>query len=149
MNRLIQLLAVVGAVLLASCHTGPQVAEMDVLRQPQGAAVVADVNQEGERKRLRVAGELIEVRDDGVVLETSVSDGAQLTFIPWRIVYRLQATDLKGFRTISASGGVGRPEAVERMRLVSRFPQGLTDELMATLLASYGQMSLVELSPGG
>ena len=149
MNKLIQLLTIFSVMLLAGCHAGPQVAEMHILRQPQGVALVVDVNQEGERKRLHVAGELVEVMDDGLVLETSVSDGAQLSFIPWRIIYRVQAADLKGFRSITNSSGANRPAGVERLRLVSRFPQGLTDELLATLLASYGQQSLAGVTPEG
>lgn len=130
---------------LAGCHVGPQIGELAALRQPGGAHVVvaaaaaADAQQSGPAYE----GELVAVRDDGVVLALrSAEPKTRLSFLGWPAITRLTATALPGFATRVQVGEPPNETALDRWRLVSRYPQGLSAELEAELLAAYGQESL-------
>ena len=133
-------------VLLGACHVGPVINELPEIREPQGANVVVDINQPGKRQRLKFEGELIEVRDDGLVLALSTTDGRRLSFASWGDVWRVKATEFKGFQSTASSSGERREEGIRKMRLISRFPQGLTPDLFDKMLASYDQQALDPIS---
>jgi hypothetical protein len=83
-----------------------------------------------------LTGELIEVRDDALVILT----GKILRLVPYTVV-----TSLKADQTDMAISG-GRPLSGvdrERLRSWSRFPQGLGPDLLNPLLRGYGQTQLV------
>lgn len=128
-------------VMLGACHVGPVLNEMPEIREPQGANVVVDIDQPGKKPRLKLEGELVEVRADGLVIALSTSAGQRLSFASWDDVYRVKATEFGGFQSAAYGGVERREESIARMRLISRFPQGLSPELLDKLLASYDQQA--------
>jgi hypothetical protein len=142
-------MAVAVVALLGGCVTvGPEIAKMPALQRPEGATVALDVKVPGVRQRRRYEGELIEVHEDGLVVawKSGASSEARLILVPWDVVSRIQATELPGFDFAFMSGGARRNAAIEKMHLVSRYPQRLPPELMANLLASYRQESIDPLT---
>lgn len=102
-------------------------------------------------------GELLHVDDAGLLILTS--SGCERRFLLWRSlpcaqeqerVLRLvpfsaiRSTEFEQLdRSYNISGGrAPRPAPRERLRLVSRFPHGLSPELLEQLLASVGQKTV-------
>ena len=85
-------------------------------------------------RRGEIRGELIEVRDSGVV----VAPPGDIMFVPFAVIRMatFEQTDL------TYHGSSPSREVRERMRILSRFPGGLTPELLDRLLAMRGQQSL-------
>jgi hypothetical protein len=90
--------------------------------------------------RSSYAVELIEVRDAGIVILARNT----FRFVPYSTIKS------SGFDGIGASiSGRKAPssKARERLRLVSRFPQGLTPELLQKLLSANKQAALAQENP--
>lgn len=127
----------VGVVCFAhGCGFGPpirygqRVEDFPPAGIPNGASVSVVTNQR------QIAGELIEVQDTGlVVLERSL-----LRFFPYTSVrsIRIEPTD----RNIGTGSQPLDPRRREEVRLLSRFPQGLSPGVLEQLLAVYGQTQI-------
>jgi len=85
----------------------------------------------------RFSGELIEMRDSGVVIL------AEKTFrlIPYGAIVASRFEGMKGSDKIS-DRRPPKAEVREHLRLVSRFPQGLTPQLLRRLLDANRQADL-------
>lgn len=121
----------IGALaLLSACYHGPSLRHFEPAHSPEGIA--ADL---GLRHR-RVRGELIEVQDSALIVLT---DSQSVALIP------LHSIRMGNFRRLGTLIGDGRPkpETLDRLRLLSRFPSGLTPALRAQLLTAYGQTELM------
>jgi len=141
-------LALALAILpIAGCHVGPQIEQTDLGRKPHGAAVVVQLKAKPMAKKAEHQGELLAVRDDGLVLlkEEGVSGAPRIVLIPWNIVYRASAIDLPGVAVRTSQGAAQRGKSTETLRNVSRFPQGLSPTLAGQLLARYGQSEVKTL----
>jgi hypothetical protein len=123
--------AVLLVVLLAGCSIGPRGETTTLALSPRGAQIEL-VTLNGELR-----GELLEMRGDGVVLLTGAN---QLMLVDYDAVRR--ATVENGPRGLTGTS-MRSGRALERLRRVSRFPQGLSSEVEARLLSAYGQSSLV------
>lgn len=113
---------------VGACYVGPTVKSFAPAQAPRGIAV----NLRLERGKTRIQGELLEVQDTALLV---LRDDARVTIVPLRAIRA-------GFfpqRDILIGAGRMDPKDRERLRLVSRFPAGLTPELRARLLAAYGQ----------
>lgn len=122
-------LAVLAAAVTAGCHLGAPARELPVARQPDGVRMRVAV-ADG-----RVTGELIEVRSDTLLL---LREGdRKLVAVP---VARIDGVRIEGG---GPRGGVfrGTPSSgqLERWRPLSRYPQGVSETLLKTLLDAYGQ----------
>lgn len=142
------LLALTGTVL-AACHVGPQIDDADPYlgRQPQGAQVIVNMNKKADGRRIEYHGELLDVRDDGLVVlapKNEQSD-ASVVLVLWSEIYRTRASELPGFAMRTTQGGSQRKSSIEELRNVSRFPQGLSARLTEQLLAHYGQTAFGSL----
>jgi len=128
----------------AACHVGPQIENKDIARQPYGANVLVAVAREGKSKTMKHRGELLEVRDDGLVIAavTETDGKPRVVMIPWALIDRAKATDLPGIETRQSYRERQRADTREKLRNVSRYPQGLPPEIMDKLLASYGQATI-------
>ncbi len=89
-------------------------------------------------------GELIEVRDNGLVI-LSRPDG-KLLFVPYAAT-RASTIEQTDQRYEIKNGRQPPPDVHEHLRLISRFPQGLTPELLQQLLAMYQQTELALPTP--
>ena len=138
------LMVALAATWLSACHVGPQIDETDLGRQPHGASVVVELAEKAKAKRIEHRGELLDVRDDGlVVLVSEVSEaGPRIVLIPWSKIHRASASELSGIAVRTSQGGNQRKASIEELRNVSRFPQGLSPELIERLLTRYGQTAL-------
>ena len=121
---------VAALLLLAGCHFGPDVADFPPATQGAGAAVRL------ARRGWNLAGELRAVRDTAVL----VRDGSRLVLVPWARVQVIELRPRLGVYEV----GYRRPndETYRYLRLVSRFPQGLTPELENALLAALGRSAI-------
>lgn len=103
------------------------------------------------------AGELIEIREAGLVLlsekmfsptPNGIAETAdrRLRLIPYADVRRSRFEQL-GRRFDITLGRAPTGEGRERLRLMSRFPQGLSQELLSELLEAHGQTELAGIQP--
>lgn len=133
--------------LLAGCQVGPMIHEIDELKSPFGANVRIEVSQTGTSKTRKYDGELIETRDDGLVVALRTEGGApsRVTFAPWSRIHLVKATELPGFQARGTGSQSPESASTEKMRIISRFPQGLSPELMEQLLVGYDQATIDSL----
>jgi hypothetical protein len=122
--------------LLSSCRYGVTVESFPPARTPRG--VMTKITSD----RGEFSAELIEVRDTGVVILVET----RFRLLPYSMIASSRAEGLNGDY---AFGGRSSPtaETRERLRLVSRFPQGLTPELLQKLLEANGQLQLEGENP--
>ena len=90
----------------------------------------------------KYAGELIEVRDAGIV----VLADQKLRLLPYAVILSSDADQTSSYYSIS-KGTVPKPDVQAHLRLLSRFPQGLTAELLRQLLELNGQTELPGANP--
>jgi hypothetical protein len=98
----------------------------------------------GVEARLRfrkgeLRGELIEVRDSGLV----VAPKGDVVFVPFTVVR--SGTFAQTY--VATARGAPSPEIRERLRLLSRFPNGLPADQFERFLASRGRQSLRVFQP--
>lgn len=115
---------------LTACAVGPRVEDQPMARQPRGASVKLDT-AEGP-----IAGELLAVQDTAIVILTRAQ---RATLVPFRVILDGDA-ELAG--EITRGGRTPGGHRLERLRLVSRFPQGFNPELQRALLTALGQAEL-------
>ena len=120
---------VYGPVLaMLACQLGGRVGRFAPAKQPAGVAVTLWLRGGGTGE-----GELLAVQDTALVILAQDT----VTMVPYRV---LQAG------RFSQVGELTEPPPTRdfagKLRLVSRYPQGLTPEMLARLLAAYGQPAL-------
>jgi hypothetical protein len=126
------LAAVAFGVSLAHCAVGPRVENFKPAQQPSG--VEATLNFDGATLK----AELLEVRETALV----VLNDSKVMLIPYRIIRRGE------FLQTGISIREGNPPSAtdrEQLRLLSRFPQGLSPSMLNSLLAAYRQEKLTVL----
>ena len=119
-----------GPVVLATigCNVGGRVDRFAPAQRPEGAAVELALQGGGTAR-----GELLAVQDTALLV--LVHD--TVTLVPYgHVVPGRSSQTGELFETPPA------PDVARRLRLVSRFPQGLTPDLLARLLAAHGQSAL-------
>jgi len=123
---------IVPALILGcvGCFIGPTTRSFGPAAGPQGIAADLRVRW-WQRGGGRIQGELLEVQDTALVL---LSDN-RVVFVPIRGIF-VGKFSRRG--TLIEEGRASR-RSLARLRIVSRFPAGLTPELRARLLATYGQ----------
>lgn len=125
---------VLTVVVAAGCMIGPTTRNFAPATGPQGIA--ADLRVKWGPKG-RVQGELLslvvglEVHDTALMVLSS----SRLVLVPLRVI---QMGRFKGRGTLIENGRARR-SSLEQLQLVSRFPDGMKPEVMARLLAAYGQ----------
>lgn len=127
------------ASLLAGCVVatfGSGWNERSLARRAAGARITLQTQRTG------VGGELLAVRDSAFLV---LGDGERVVLVPYRAILGGEVEDL-GKRFITA-GGIPSAGARERLRLISRFPQGVSPELLPELLLAYGQSELAVVRP--
>ncbi len=136
MKRLTGLLTlVVVACLATGCNLGMTARAYPPAQGPKGVIMRVRTAQG------QLSGELIEVRDAGIVLADQ-----KLRLLPYTTILSSEADKTEARYAIS-HGTAPKPGVRERLRLLSRFPQGLTPELVRQLLESYGQAELAGANP--
>lgn len=129
MARLI--VSAVLAALLSGCAVGPRVERFAPAQKPSGV--------EASLKFLAgtsVTGELLEVENAALV----ILNGNEVTRVAYTAIR--SGTFAQTGITIQERKPLSVTER-EQLRLLSRFPQGLTPPLLASLLAAYRQTNIV------
>jgi hypothetical protein len=131
-----RLKGIAAAVLTATaaCHSGPSVQRFAPAHEPGGAAISLQLRRAGVA--WRITGELLAVRDSDLL----VRDTAAFWRVPIRAI-RSATVQAKG-GDVSIERGRIAAGSRDRLRLLSRYPHGLSDELLARLLAAYGRDSV-------
>jgi len=121
---------------LAGCFVGTKASKFRPARGPGGAPIGIEYG-----KHQALSGELIAVQDTAMIVRLD----SLFYLIPVRVVKRGDVL------APGANAGVRRgrwsPDMQERLRLLSRFPQGLSPVLQQQLLDAYGQTALQTLPP--
>jgi hypothetical protein len=116
---------------LTGCLVGTKASKFRPARGPEGAPISIEY---GNHQAL--SGELIAVLDTAMVVRLD----SLFYLIPVRVVKRADVM------APGARAGLRRgrwyPDMQERLRLLSRFPQGLSPALQQQLLDAYGQTAL-------
>lgn len=121
-------------VLLAGCQVGPRAENHPAPHSPRGSPVMV------EHEAGRFRGELLEVRDDGLLVWSE----RRVLFVQYA---RIRTADFT-FVGVSLRGGTGPSDRQrERLRLVSRFPYGLAPGPLSELLEASSQTAVDELDP--
>ncbi len=134
---------VVTLLVAAACQFGPSPRRFAPARFPAGVTVELHLGYG------RVLGELIAVDEGGLfVLAHTRAERRdprrELVHAKWELVTAAALTQAGSVRLERREPG---PAERERLRLLSRFPQGLGAALTERLLASLGQTQVTELEP--
>lgn len=123
-------ISLISVICCVGCfHVGPSGTELDLARIPNGATLTVQTSTQ------RVEGELLAVRDDGLVILRA----SRLTLIPYASIQRAQVRELPDY---SVGAGTPPPDRRERLNSLSRYPQGIGPELQRKLFAQSGQTEL-------
>lgn len=137
-----------GLILLAApmsaCHVGPQITDLDLAHNPDGATVEVQIFVSEGRGRMKFEGELLEIRSEGLVFSGSDANESvdEVIFVAWNRARRVKAFKFGGYDATIGQSLEWKPAAKERFRLISRFPQGISPEIMNGLLAAHRQEEL-------
>lgn len=137
-----QLTGVLLCVVTAGC-VGTHAGSLRPANEPAGVFVtLAVTSRTGERhwKNDRVSGELLAVQDTAFLLLVD----QRLTLVPYGATTGGSARQQRSFFLKGRAPDRGLRE---RLRLLSRYPQGVSPELLARLLAAYGQPALQVVEP--
>ena len=119
----------VALLLLAGCAVGSKAKNYAPAQGPAGATL--ELELAGERA---LTGELLAVTDSSLLVQSD----SRLHRVRWSLIDSGKAPK------ISFSGPAPKPEVRERLRLISRYPQGVSPELQSRLLQAYGQTGVEE-----
>jgi hypothetical protein len=142
---------------IAGCHAGTQIENFEQARRPEGITVRIETRG-GIAER--VEGELLEVREGGLLLITrEAQEGGgvkrHLVLVPYTAMENVRAEKLNlsvlnefdpwDEEDVWAEGDAppkSRERDREKLRLLSRFPQGLSRPLLEDLLEAEGQTTI-------
>ena len=124
-----RLLPALAVLLAAACYFGPTLEDFPAATTPAGAQVRL------LRRGWSLAGELLAVRDSAVL----VRQDRHVVLVPWRRVTLLVVPKTGEF---PIEGKPPKRALLDRLRLMSRFPQDLTPEVERALLATLGRDSV-------
>lgn len=125
--------------LAGACFFGPSLRGFAPARTPMGVEARVLLRERPRASVTDLRGELLAVPDDTTLV---VRAGASFYRVRWRAVRLLVVADAR----IELAGGERLPApGAERLRLLSRFPQGITPTLERELLAAHGAAAVVEL----
>jgi hypothetical protein len=124
MTRVALLLAL---ILVPGCVTGTRESSFN---RPGGEMMTVSLEDGPE-----VTGELLSARREGLLLRTS-----GIFEFPWNEIESASLDRLRDVRWPERT--IPNPPTLEKLRLVSRFPQGLDEATTRRLLDAYGQESV-------
>jgi hypothetical protein len=116
-------------------NIGARAADMPVATSAAGTYAEIRLRKDAEWLK----GELLDVRDDAFV----VLNGGRVTVVPFTTVDR--ATFRDSMLYLDRRDALS-PGEISELRLVSRFPSGISPTVMARLLAAYGQTQPVVIA---
>ncbi len=128
--RHLRLIGTLSIVLLSACHFGVTGRDLRVGQQPGGVPVMVKTSSGS------YDGELMAIQEDGVLISHP-----KLLFAPFSAIIALRV-DTMGNDYSLTSPEIPTSSQLQRLRLVSHFPQGMTPEIRRRLLAQAGQTEI-------
>jgi hypothetical protein len=122
----IQLMGALLALSAMACTHGPALEEYGPALQPNGVGIEIDL-----RSGPDISGELLAVEADALVVRSD----ERLLRVPLGLIATVTAKPMSGRREIT-------PRFLQRAKLHSRFPGGITPEIERALLDTYGQSAI-------
>jgi hypothetical protein len=135
------LLTLLVTIPAAACMTGPSAQSFTPVREAGGVQLLVS------GKKASVIGELLEVRENELVVleklkkKAGGSKGCMLSLVAFREV---RNASFKGV-SLKWNGGVPNESEREELRLLARFPAGITPPVMHELLGVCTQPEVVAL----
>jgi len=129
-------------LLIAGCSVGVKIDNFKPAQGPQGVHI--ELQLEGKAIRgSKISGELLAVRADRILLNVidnpdSPNATSRVVLIPFSLIKTVDPEQMGRMRFRSQREEMDE-DHLNRLRLVARFPQGLSDEMLAVLLADLGQ----------
>ncbi|MCH9026585.1 MAG: hypothetical protein IIA05_05650 [Proteobacteria bacterium] len=129
-------------LFVAGCSVGVQIEDFKPAQGPQGVHI--ELRLKGKViGGNTISGELLAVRADRILLNVidnpdSPNAKSRVVLIPVSMVKTAEPEQMYRVKVRSKRKELDE-EQVNRLRLVARFPQGLSDEMLAVLLAEMGQ----------
>ena len=129
-------------LLIAGCSVGIKIDNFKPAQGPQGVHI--ELQLEGKAIRgSKISGELLAVRADRILLNVidnpdSPNATSRVVLIPFSLIKTVDPEQMGRMRFRSQREEMDE-DHLNRLRLVARFPQGLSDEMLAVLLADLGQ----------
>lgn len=122
---------------LTGCYVGSRAQSFPPAQRPEGVAarLVTRIHRP-------LNGEVLVVQDTALIIRR----GDGLYFVPVAVIQEGTFPNV-GEAQIRRGAFVHKRDGRERLQLVSRFPQGLSDDRLQALLAAYGQRALVVVPP--
>ncbi|MGI8842869.1 MAG: hypothetical protein ACR2HZ_04150 [Gemmatimonadaceae bacterium] len=114
------------ALSAVACQHGPALADYGPALHPNGIGIRIDL-----RSGPDISGELLAVETDAVVVRSE----ERLLRVPLGLISSVEAKPMSGRTGIT-------PRFLERAKLHSRFPGGITPEIERALLETYGQAAI-------
>lgn len=130
--------------LVCGCSTGIEVADFKPAQGPAGVQMELKLDRDVLDDN-KIEGELLAIRPDGILLSVngymgSDSSVRRVVLIPFSMI-DTAALEQMGKARVESQGEQSEI-VLNRLRLVSRFPQGVSDELLTSLMNAYGQAEL-------
>ena len=144
------------SLLLNGCQLGPRIDEFEQARRPEGITTTIELRG-GFSKGGRLEGELLQVEEHGLLLNTrDIQKGGgverRLVFVPFIAMADIDL-DRLGLKVLADYDQETEDDVAtrrvyhrERLRLLSRFPQGLSTPLLQQLLDAEGQTAVDVIS---
>ena len=132
----------VGSIVAGGCFWGPALKDHTPATSGRGLATVVDFKpQEGQDPLPIVTGELLTVDADGMVLLTESEPC--LLFVPFAAI---RTASFPEDKKLSIGRWGVNEKRLRRMRLQSRFPQGVSNEVETELL-DFCKMETIPVVP--
>jgi hypothetical protein len=132
--RIRHLAVLITSLLSSACHIGQSAASYGPATRAEGVTMIITTDAG------RFTGELVEVKDNGIV--ALLSDG-RVALVPWSATTNAVAQGVPG--TSASYGFKMQPGREARVNLImmSHFPQGMTPEIQERFLAGHKQAEIV------
>jgi hypothetical protein len=129
-------------ILVTGCVFGSTASKYPMAYQPNGSSVQIRTLSDRE-----LSGELLAVSDTAMTIVSVNTDTTQrvtnrITLVPFRSVNRARFS-----LASSATYRRGNLPQTQRLKNISRYPQGISPVLMTRLLEAYGQSTLDVVRP--
>jgi hypothetical protein len=126
------LLVLIAACAGSACYVGMSAGKYRPAQQPAGVSITM-ITPAG-----KAAGELLAIRDTGVIILI----GQKVHMVPYTAILSSDIDQTSSSYAIS-NRAAPNADVQTHLRLLSRFPQGLTAELLGQLLQAYGQTEMI------
>ena len=130
-------LLLLGVLAASACRWGTRVERFPAATTPFGATMAIS----GPDRRF-LDGELLAATDSGLF----VARQARVIFVPFAAIASARVAGLDQAYMLDR-GKAPDAERLARLRRVSRFPQGLSDDVLARLLRAHAQDSVERVQP--